>query len=1009
LNCKEGEDGTTRDEVSSIEAISETLFFHNYIEPKFLNTIANIKNGFSVISQNVRSLLKNGDSLESLINGTQPTVAAVQEIWHSATQFEGYTLCSIERQDRRGGGVGLLVSDKYSFKEVHSQIGFNLEIICIEIDNKLVCSVYIPPKGNVDTALKELEQIIRKSRKKERYIAGDFNINTLTDSFNTKLLEDFCAKHEVFPTIVKPTRITANSATLIDQILTNSKKEINSGIVLSEVSDHLAPFLVSGCIRRDVMEEKLMIRQATSKNLDKLDKLLINEEWPGIETAPANELYTIFIKKFNELFDLTCPLVEAKRNRSAYKEKPWYTRGLLNSRNRKVKLKKAFIRTRSNFDLDKYILYKKLYDKVLRAAQSLYWTDFFNNNMRNTKKVWFETNRVIGRARKPSHIPKKFLTADGRIIEGSKEIADGFNTFFTSVGSTLAEKFEYSDKFETYITKKDLSFKFHMVNSNDIAKVIKSMKNKGSTGFDGISNKIVKHLSEGLIGPLSYIVNVSLSSGYVPEELKIAKVIPLYKSGKTNDFSNYRPISLLNIFSKILEKCVYKQVYSFFAMKILTKTQFGFREGSETLHCVLNFLRNMDTDSPKHRAAVFVDLKKAFDTVSHKILLRKLELYGFDPISLQWFRNYLNERKQRVFVHGSTSKSLLIDCGVPQGSILGPLLFLIFINDLPDNTKFLTSLFADDTTFQSSADSIDELETKIQFSLDEAADWFDSNQLTLHPNKTRYILFHSKGKSLNISLKGVKLTQVSNTSEELSFKFLGVHIDESLSWSSHVTHVKKKLSNIYFALCRYKNYFPAKLKINLYNALFKSYMEYCLPIWGEAKSVTVIDKIQKRMVRALFYGKGFAHSEPILKKYGILKLKDLYHQRVIITCYKIRNEATPESLHDLFVWDESSRRRGEIKIPGKIPAHSYKLPAYTFAQIWNLHQKDDIIRGCTNNIMYCPKIVGKNVAISLMEKYQESCTTPNCYFCTETEKPFSNFIHQTTTISKVNLQYQGLN
>jgi hypothetical protein len=516
-----------------------------------------------------------------------------------------------------------------------------------------------------------------------------------------------------------------------------------------------------------------------------------------------------------------------------------------------------------------------------------------------------------------------------------------------------------------------------------LLKTITSLKNKGSTGFDGVSNRTVKALKNELLIPLQMVINDSLETGYVPEELKEAKVIPLYKSGLANDFSNYRPISLLNVFSKILEKCVYFQLYDYFAQKIMTKTQFGFRKGAETLHCITSFLRNMDTDDPSFRAAVFIDLKKAFDTVSHKILIRKLQLYGLAPTAVKWIESYLTGRSQKVLVNGCISDRLWIDCGVPQGSILGPLLFLIFINDLPDATSLFTSLFADDTTFQESGASIAELQAKLQISLNLAANWFDANQLTLHPNKTRYILFNSRGKSLDIYLKGIKLKQIANHSEERSFKFLGVHIDELLNWSYHISHVASKLNKIYFALTRIKNYFPLKLKIGLYNALFKSHLEYCVPIWGHAKGIAKIEKIQKRMIRSLFYGKGFAHTEPLLKKHGLLKFRDIYYKRTAQVCYKLLFGFAPESVKNIITLDESSRRRGEALLQGKPTPISFKLPNYLFSSVWNMLRKDEHTKTCLTFIPYTPKFLADCLSDFFLDNYYEKCTLVECFFCND--------------------------
>ena len=231
------------------------------------------------------------------------------------------------------------------------------------------------------------------------------------------------------------------------------------------------------------------------------------------------------------------------------------------------------------------------------------------------------------------------------------------------------------------------------------------MKPKLSSGADFISTKLLKEIVPLIITPLHYLINLSLEKGFLPTELKLAKIVPVFKDGNCHEFTNYRPISLLSSISKLFEKIVYRQLYRFLNInEILYKHQYGFRAGHNTSHPVLhltNKIYNALNQKPSSKTlTIFVDLKKDFDTVDHRILLQKLSHYGIRDTANLWFHNYLTDREQFVSVHGRDSERAKIKCGVPQGSILGPILFLIFINDLPNASDFLTLLFADDTTFQ---------------------------------------------------------------------------------------------------------------------------------------------------------------------------------------------------------------------------------------------------------------------------------------------------------------------
>ena len=275
------------------------------------------------------------------------------------------------------------------------------------------------------------------------------------------------------------------------------------------------------------------------------------------------------------------------------------------------------------------------------------------------------------------------------------------------------------------------------------------MKSKLSCGPDNISSKLLKIILPIIIQPLCHLFNLSFQTGYIPDQFKTAKVVPVFKSGDKHDYSNYRPISLLSSFSKLLEKIVAKQMVGFlYKNKILYAHQYGFRKGHSTVHPVLQFLDKislaLNKSDPEYTLGIFCDLKKAFDTVDFTVLQEKMEHYGFRGISKTFFENYLNNRKQYVCINGENSGIKQLYCGVPQGSVLGPLLFLIFINDLPNCTKLFSLLFADDTTFQISSNDPNELFKIANTELAKAAVWFQANKLTLNVSKTKYILFRKK-------------------------------------------------------------------------------------------------------------------------------------------------------------------------------------------------------------------------------------------------------------------------
>ena len=286
--------------------------------------------------------------------------------------------------------------------------------------------------------------------------------------------------------------------------------------------------------------------------------------------------------------------------------------------------------------------------------------------------------------------------------------------------------------------------------------------------------------------------------------------------------------------------------------------------------------------------------------------------------------------------------------------------------------------------FRPEVKTLEDLEIFLNTELAKAAQWFKDNQLTLHPGKTRYILLNSRNKSLNIRLEGTQIKQISNSSEEKSFKFLGIMIDESLNWKEHINYLHRKLQKSFFSLCRIKNLFPTKLKVLLFNSLFKSHIEYGIQVWGQGTGLQKIEVLQKKMVRALFTKSGFGHTEPIMKRLGILKVRDLYVLRTVCTVAKIHQELIPDTITNMFDFGEDIRRTGAIKLPRRTCPLSDKLPKYCLAKIWNKVLKEEdtlrflIVNGESN---FSYHLLKKVITEYLQTDYKETCQTKNCYTC----------------------------
>ena len=378
------------------------------------------------------------------------------------------------------------------------------------------------------------------------------------------------------------------------------------------------------------------------------------------------------------------------------------------------------------------------------------------------------------------------------------------------------------------------------VTNNDVRSVIHGLKNSLS-GWDGLSAYIGKQCVEGFIAPLTHIINMSITQGVFPDELKLARVIPVYKCNDKQTLSNYRPISILTLFSKVLETVMYKSISKFLdSYSLIHDRQFGFRNNHSTTHAIITLVNKIteSVDSGDIGINLFIDLRKAFDTVSHPILIKKLYAYGIRGNVLELCTSYLKNRTQVVVYDGV--KSYTIDCGVPQGSILGPLFFIVFMNDIFHASQSLFNiLYADDTSIFLSGRDLDKLIRELNAELVLVTEWLKANKLTLNTEKTYYMVFHRGRRK---SLKNIKLQMDDKIIKESPhIKYLGVILDNKLNWIEHIGYVKNKVAKGIGIICKARKFLTKKVLLTLYNTFIFPYLIYCVEIWGCAKKTHFIN------------------------------------------------------------------------------------------------------------------------------------------------------------------------
>ena len=565
------------------------------------------------------------------------------------------------------------------------------------------------------------------------------------------------------------------------------------------------------------------------------------------------------------------------------------------------------------------------------------------------KKTWQGIKQLINlRGRTLYNIPQN-VEVDGLVLNDKQTIVNAFNTYFTSIGPDLASKVPVRDNinFEKFMkTRLKDSFVLLPVTAHEIECEIQNLNASKSTGPYSIPCKLLKCLKLILSDPLAFLLNYSFTSGTVPDKLKMARVMPIYKKGDRKILSNYRPISILSIFNKIMERLTNNRLIDFFDKNnILFKGQFGFRANHSTdhaAHLITDKIKNA-IENKLFACGIFLDLTKAFDTVDHNILIKKLEYYGIRGIVNDWFQSYLNGRAQFVSFDNISSPLQHISCGVPQGSVLGPLLFLLYINDFQTCAPYFEfHLYADDSNLFCNDKSLYDLETSINTQLHFVDDWLCANKLSLNVAKSNFVIFHPPQKKrnyqLNILIRGQYLPESKNVN------YLGIIFDCNLSWKTHVHELTKKLARGIGVLSKLRHFVHVQALIQVYYSVIFPYLTYGLTIWGHTyeSNLKPLVTLQKKAVRIITFSGFREHTSPLFKQLNLLKFTDIVYLKTAMFLHDYFNGKLPE-IFDNFFSEISNIHQYNTRLASR---STYSLPQirtnygkynikYKGPQIWN--------------------------------------------------------------------------
>lgn len=493
--------------------------------------------------------------------------------------------------------------------------------------------------------------------------------------------------------ISKPTRVTQDSSTVIDLILVSNKDKVfQSGVLPFGISDHSVTF----CSRKTPKHvfnshNTVKIRSLKGYSLETFLSKLRNINWfKCINCEQVNESWSIFKHEFMSVMDEVAPIKEVRLKQST---EHWFNSEIVDSISKRDIAYRKYTKYRTSEYFNEYTKLRNLVQRQVKTAKCEYVKDVISENKSQIKKLWKAIKDLGMLGKSKAQNCNIGLKADEEVNFDKEFVANKFNSFFCNIASKLVSQLPTSFKYDPAKTRKYYknvinasdSFSFSVVTEEEVHKLLSNLNTSKSTGQDGVSARFLRDGASVISTPITYILNLSLTLSKVPDDFKIARVVPLYKKGDKNMEGNYRPVSILPVISKIFEKVVHQQFYDYLSKhNILYQNQSGFRVGYSTDSALISLTDRIkcDMDGGCMTGLVLLDLQKAFDTVNHAILLDKLSAVGVTDSSVSWFRSYLTSRGQFVEVNGTRSSTDSITCGVPQGSILGPLLFLLYVNDM---------------------------------------------------------------------------------------------------------------------------------------------------------------------------------------------------------------------------------------------------------------------------------------------------------------------------------------
>lgn len=840
----------------------------------------------------------------------KPIIVGIVET-HVTTDFnnneigiDGYNTICCYTHSRHTGGVILYVKEEYKYKEiVNIEYENNVWIVGAKVnvnkENYYIYMLYHSPSKSDAVFIDKLNDLLEDivENKGIIYIIGDFNINLAEPSYYSTQLTNTVKSYGLVQIVNKYTRITNNTRSKIDLVITNVKDAKHEVHNTPKISDHS---IVTIELEKQIANttEKKLIRNYKRMNTTQFQMDLLNRDWI-YNSTDIDDLAETLADSLLQTLNEHAPVEEIVIN-TKWGNKRWWTRNINDEMKERDRLYRKAIITKVERDWIEYKLKRNSIVTLIRREKQKYYQEKIDQVRNNPKEMWKELKKItIGNRR--NNIGKGICFED-TVISDNQTVSEKFNSYFLDSICQLCTNNNGNNIIDNDSLKKintNCKFEsFKIVEMNELRKVVGRMKNKESS-VNGINTRILKLAYEIIGDRFLQVINTSLQSGRFPTNWKLTTIIPIEKITNTIKCEEHRPINMVPCYEKLLEMVVNEQFIEYIENnKLLTAYQAGFRNKNSCESAIQTVLYKWKDAIEQNLivGVVFLDFKRAFETINRQLLILKLKRYGLGSKIIEWFESYLDSRKQVVKYGETVSSEQLTTYGVPQGTVLGPNLFILYINDIVHHIKDSNiQLFADDTILYVVGSDVQNVINIINIELENVLKWLNMNSLYINVNKTKFMIIKSKLSRLDtenhvdVLINNIRIDQVNE------IKYLGVIIDEHLSFSNHAIYVANKVIKKANLIGRAGQDMSIYTKLTIYKTIILPHFNFCSTVLFllNNQELQILQKRQNRVMRHILNCNRRTSIKLMLDTLNLLSVRQIIYLNTLIFIYKIVHNMVP--------------------------------------------------------------------------------------------------------------------